>query len=159
MSEAFLPRPRMVGARREFSIIASEYNPEFVQGMVDAAAAELHATNPQARVTLVRVPGAFEIPLAAQYVAKEGIAHAILALGVILMGETDHGENIARTITDALMRVSLETGIPVVYEVLTVNSVEQARRRCLEGELNRGTEAARVASEMARIVADFRNAK
>ena len=101
-------------------------------------------------VILYEVPGAFEIPLVVQEVAARGGIDAIIALGVIIEGETAHAALIARTVTDSLQRIALTQRLPVIHEVLLVKNEEQARARCLGPEFNRGMEAARVAVRMAR---------
>ena len=78
-----------------------------------------------------------------------------IALGVIIEGETAHGALVGQSVTEALMRVMLNTSVPVVHEVLLLQSEEQARARCLADELNRGTEAARVAMHMAQVMGQF----
>ena len=79
-----------------------------------------------------------------------------MALGVILQGETAHAQHLGQSVTDALQQISLEHGIPVIHAVLSLKNEAQARKRCLEDEINRGTEAARAAIEMANLIADLR---
>jgi 6,7-dimethyl-8-ribityllumazine synthase len=146
-------------ARFRFAIVASEYNARFVQGLVDAATKEIRAAMPKATVLLQRVPGAFEIPLLVQKAARSvrGV-DAVIAFGVILQGKTAHADLIAGSVTDALIRIALETGVPVVHGVLH-GTVAQARVRCLQPRSNRGVEAARTAMHMAQIVRDARGRK
>jgi 6,7-dimethyl-8-ribityllumazine synthase len=142
-----------------FVIVASRYNARYVDGMVRAAKAELAAA--KAAVEVVRVPGAFEIPVAAAVVARRraGRPGAVICLGLIWQGETTHAQHIGEAVTDALMRVAVETGVPMIHEVLTIATADQARARCLSPETNRGTEAARTALDMAALLADLREAE
>ena len=107
--------------------------------------AELRALSPASNVLVHLVPGAFEIPLLVREAAAKGKVDAIVALGVILQGETAHAQHLGQAVTQALQQISLEHSVPVIHAVLSLQSEEQARKRCLEGELNRGTEAARAA--------------
>jgi 6,7-dimethyl-8-ribityllumazine synthase len=104
---------------------------------------------------MYEVPGAFEVPIVVQAVAERGDVDAVIAFGLLMEGETSHAALISHSVTEALMRIGLATGIPVVHEVLVVTTEEQARARCLEDEINRGTEAARVAIHMAHVMGDF----
>jgi 6,7-dimethyl-8-ribityllumazine synthase len=163
MSSAIPPRPRtlgpiprQVGTRRRFAIIASQFNGDFVQGLVDHAVRELRGLVPSAEVDLHQVPGAFEIPIVAREVARQKRADAILALGVIIQGQTDHAELVARSVTDALQRIAIEDGVPIIDAVLSLKNEIQAQERCLEDNMNRGTEAARAAVQMANLIAEFR---
>lgn len=144
-------------ARFRFVIVASEYNPKFVQGLVDAATREIKSAMPKASLVVHRVPGAFELPLLVLEAAysRKG-ADAIIAFGVILQGKTAHADLIAGSVTDALTRIALETGVPVVHGVLH-GTAAQARVRCLQSRSNRGTEAARTAMRMAQIIRDTRH--
>ena len=102
--------PRVLGgARRTYALVASQYNPEFVQGLVDFTAKELMRLVPNARLILHQVPGAFELPLVVQELAskEDNEIDAIIALGVILQGETMHADYIGRTVTDALQQIAL----------------------------------------------------
>ena len=105
------------------------------------------------------MPGAFEIPLIAQEVALRGGVDAIIALGVIIEGETQHAALVARAVTDALQQVSLAQHVPVIHEVLLLKNEEQARARCLGEEINRGTEAARTAARMVQAISALRSAR
>ena len=138
-----------------FAIVASRYNNAYVQALIDSATAELNEVEPGADVHLVRVPGSFEIPLAVKLVALQNKVDAILALGVVLRGETAHADLIARSVTTALMSLALELRIPVIHEVLLLDNEEQAKARCLGKKLNRGTEAARAAVSIVRTVNDL----
>ena len=151
--------PRVLGAtRRNYTLVASQYNPVFVQGLVDFTARELMRLAPASRLTLHQVPGAFEIPMIVQEIATKADAdiHAIIALGVILQGETDHAQHIARSVTYALQQIALASRIPVIHEVLSCKDEKQAHMRCLDPETNRGVEAARSAVAIATLIAQLR---
>lgn len=160
MSNLISPRPRIVGGpKRHFPIVASQFNAAYVQGLIDHAAAELRALLPSATTSLLQVPGAFEIPLVVREIAMQKRADAIIAIGVILKGETDHADHLGRSVTDALQRIAVTHGIPVINVVLSFDDEDQARARCLENEINRGTEAARAAVEIANVISKLRNNK
>jgi 6,7-dimethyl-8-ribityllumazine synthase len=156
MSTAIPPRPRFVSGKRAFVIVASQFNAEYVQGLVSHATAEVRRLVPGAKVILHQVPGAFEIPVVVREVAAQKNADAIIALALILKGETDHAENLGRSVTDALQRIATDHGTPVLNGVLTVNDEAQARERCLGEQINRGTEAGRAAVEIASVMTDLR---
>ena len=158
MSNAITPRPRVHGTvKRHFIIVASQFNPNYVQGLVDHFTAELRALAPAATLALYQVPGAFEIPVVVREVASQKRGDAIIAVGVILKGETNHAENLSRSVTDALQRIAVTHGLPVIDIVLSFDDEEQARARCLENEINRGSEAARAAVEISNVMAKLRN--
>jgi 6,7-dimethyl-8-ribityllumazine synthase len=159
MSTAFPSRPRQIGQRRTFAIVASQYNGEFVTGLVDHARRELETISPTFSIQSYEVPGAFEIPLMVQEIASRGSIDAIIALGVIIKGETQHAALIAGAITTSLQQLSLTHRLPIIHEVLLVENVDQARARCLEGEINRGTEAARVAAQMVQSLSALRSTR
>ncbi len=140
-----IPKPRASQRRLRFAIVASEFNARYVDGLIQHARAEFAAIAPNASVSLHRVPGAFEIPVLVQELARKNHANAIIAVGVILKGQTDHAKNLASSVTQALQQIALKQGIPIINVVLSLNSDRQARERCLEKKINRGTEAARTA--------------
>src|ERR1700739_2493874 len=145
MSTEFRMRPEVRNEAVRCAIVASEYNRRYVDGLVQFASDELKAIAPKAQLTLVRVPGSFEIPIAVQAIAKKQRPDAILAFGLIFDGETLHASLIATAVTQALLTISLNESVPVLHEVLVAKNEEQAKARCLAPELNRGTEAARAA--------------
>ena len=161
MSNLISPRPRTVGpagvAKRHFPIVAGQFNSTYVQGLIDHFTAELRVLAPAATTTLIQVPGSFEIPVVVRELALRKRADAVIAIGVILKGETNHAENLSRSVTDALQRISVTHGIPVINAVLTFDDEDQARVRCLENEINRGTEAARAAVEISNVISKLRN--
>ncbi len=137
-----------------FAIVASRYNARYVDAMLRAAKAELKRAG--AKVQIIHVPGAYEIPVVAARLARTKEFSAILCLGVILRGETAHAAHIGEAVSQALMQIQLETEIPVIHEVLLLENEAQARVRCLNKKYNRGGEAARTAVEMARVMAGLR---
>lgn len=158
MSNAISPRPRTHGlVKRHFLIVASQFNQVYVQGLVDHFTLELRGLAPAATLTLHQVPGAFEIPVVVRELALQKRGDAIIAIGVILKGETDHAQHLARSVTDALQRIAVTHGIPVLNVVLSFDDENQARERCLENEINRGTEAARAAVEMSNVMSKLRS--
>jgi 6,7-dimethyl-8-ribityllumazine synthase len=156
MSQSVPPRPRVTGAKRGFVLVASQFNANYVQGLVNHCTDELRVLSPASNIALHLVPGAFEIPLVAREVALKKNADAIVALGVILQGETAHAQHLGQTVTSALQQISLECGVPVIHAVLSLKNEAQAKKRCLDDEHNRGTEAARTAFEMANLIAELR---
>ena len=140
-----------------FAIVASRYNARYVDAMVRAAVTELRRAG--AKVQIVRVPGAYEIPVVAKRlielsdeISRSPLA-GIICLGVILRGETVHAAHIGEAVSRALMDIQIASGVPVIHEVLLLESKEQARVRCLDRRHNRGMEAAQTALQMARIMA------
>ena len=145
-----------------FAIVASRYNSRYVDGMLIAAVRDLKRARAQT-IKVVRVPGAYEIPLVAARLARAGSSHgsrithrppfsAIICLGVILRGETVHAAHIGEAVSRALMEIQLAHDIPVIHEVLLLENEAQARVRCLNPKHNRGTEAAQAALAMARVM-------
>ena len=105
-----------------------------------------------AEVSLFQVPGAFEIPLAAKQAALSKRFDAIVAIGCVIRGETAHFEYISHVASTGIAQVSLETGVPVTFGVLTVDTDEQAMARSVPGGDNKGYHAAQAAVEMVRIL-------
>jgi 6,7-dimethyl-8-ribityllumazine synthase len=150
------PRPHVVRTKCRFAIVASQFNLQYVQGLVDHAAEELHELAPEAAISVHRVPGSFEIPVVVRELAREKKADAIIACGVIMRGETSHARNLSHSVTDALQRIAVDYGVPVINVVLSFDNEDQARERCLENRINRGTEAARAAVEIAKVMSELR---
>ena len=134
-----------------FAIVASEYNSVIMDRLIEGAK---RALKDQKQVTLIRVPGSFEIPLAAKRAAESGKYDAIVALGCVLRGDTPHFEYISAAVSQGLQQVALNTGIPVGFGVLTVDTVQQAMDRSGESG-NKGAEAALTALEMINVLREI----
>lgn len=106
----------------------------------------------RADTSLVWVPGAFELPLVAQAFARSGAVDAVVCLGAVIRGETGHYDVVAGECARGIQRVQLDTGVPVVFGVLTTDTVDQALARSAPGEANKGREAALTAVEMVRLL-------
>src|SRR6266704_669556 len=156
MSKAAPSRPRGDKRKRTFCIVASRFNSQYVDGLVDHVMQELRTLAPKATISILRVPGSFEIPVVVRELASRESTDAVIACGVILQGETSHAQNLSRSVTDALQRIAVEHSVPVINVVLCFDNEDQARARCLENQINRGTEAARAAVEIANDLADLR---
>ena len=131
-----------------FAIVASEYNSVILDRLIAGAK---RALKDQKQVTLIRVPGSFEVPLAAKQAALSKKYDGIVALGCVLRGETSHFEYISSSVSHALQSVALETGLPVGLGVLTVDTVQQAMDRSGESG-NKGAEAALTALAMIDVL-------
>lgn len=157
MTKTVPMRPRLAPkATLSFAIVASQYNAQYTQPLVDNAYAELNIMEPAATVALVSSPGSFEIPLIVQTLAELERYQAILALGVLFQGETAHASLVAQGVTNALLQISLAYRVPVIHEVLLLETEEQARARCLGKDMNRGVEAARAAVAAARSLREIK---
>ncbi len=134
------------------AIIASNYNAHFVNSLIQEAQKEILLRAPQTTITVLRVPGAFEIPLAVKLIAERQKPDAILALGLLIRGETSHADLIGNAITQHLLPISLHYSIPIIHEVLLLDNTTQATERCLGDRFNRGAEAARAALSMINLI-------
>ena len=132
------------------AIVASEYNSLIMDRLIAGAKRALK----DEEVTVIRVPGSFEIPVAAKLAAGSDKYDAIVALGCVMRGETPHFEYISSAVSLGLQQVALETGIPVGFGVLTVDTVEQAMERSGEAG-NKGAEAAMSALEMIHVLREI----
>jgi 6,7-dimethyl-8-ribityllumazine synthase len=139
-----------------FALVVSKYN-DFVTDRLQAGALAALASAGVASddITVVRVPGAFEIPLAAQHAAESGRYDAVVCLGCLIRGETPHFELISSAVSQGLTTAAAATGVPMAFGVLTTHSVEEALARAGDGPGNKGYEAAVAAIEMAEIVAQL----
>ena len=136
-----------------FAIVASKYNARYVDAMLSAAMAILKKAK-AAEVQIVRVPGAFEIPLVAAKLASASPSpSAVICLGIILRGATTHAQSISDVVSYALGTIALQTQVPLIHEVLLLENEQQAVERCLNKKHNRGAEAALTAIEMSGLIA------
>ncbi|UTP71694.1 6,7-dimethyl-8-ribityllumazine synthase [Alteromonas sp. LMIT006] len=140
---------------KKFAIVVSRFNSFVVESLLEGAldALERHGEVSDSDVTVVRVPGAYELPLAAKKIAKQGQYDAIIALGAVIRGGTPHFDFVAGECNKGLAQVSLEFNIPVSFGVITTDSIEQAIERSGTKAGNKGAEAALGALEMVNVMA------
>ncbi|MFT7580416.1 MAG: 6,7-dimethyl-8-ribityllumazine synthase [Myxococcota bacterium] len=145
------------GAR--FALVVSRFNAFITEKLRDGAIDTLvrHGADTDA-ITVVWVPGAFEIPLAAKIAAESGQYDAVLALGCVIRGATPHFDYVSSEVTKGVGLVTLQTGVPVTFGVLTTDSIEQAIERAGTKAGNKGADAAMGAIEMVHVLAGLRDA-
>lgn len=141
---------RLNGADLRIGVVVSRFNDLVTDRLLQGALDVLDRLGvPDDSVTVVRVPGSFEIPFAARKLASSGICDAVVCLGTLIRGETDHYEYLASHVTGALSRLAVEQGIPITYGLITADTTEQAINRAGLKHGNKGAEAASAAVEMA----------
>ena len=142
---------RINGAQFRIGVAAARFNEALVDGLLNRVRQELLAAGVRsASITVLRVPGSHEVPWAAQALARQGRFDCVIALGVLIAGDTNHHEMVGASVSHALQRIALETRVPVINGVLVANTAAQARMRCV-GRINRGAEFAAAALEMAAL--------
>ena len=136
-----------------YAIVVGRFNQFVVDSLVEGAVDALvrHGID-EDNITVVRVPGAYEIPLAAQAVAEKGDVDAIIALGAVIRGSTPHFDYVAGESASGLNKVQMDTGVPCSFGVLTVDTIEQAIERAGTKAGNKGAEASLVAIEMVSVL-------
>lgn len=145
-------RGKTDGAEGRYAIVASRFNAPVVDALVAGALETLEGHGvTRAEVTVVRVPGAFELPQAALRLARSARYDAVIALGAVIRGGTPHFEYVSSACAQGLARASLETEFPLVFGVLTTDDAEQARSRAGGARGNKGEEAALAALEMVSV--------
>jgi 6,7-dimethyl-8-ribityllumazine synthase len=153
------PRPSSSAAplsappKARFAIVVSRFNEDITGRLRDGALATFGECGVAAdRVTVATVPGAFELPLVAHRLAASGKYTAVLCLGAVIQGDTDHDKYINQAVAQGIMQAGLETGIPVLFGVLTCTTLQQAQDRAGGKVGNKGSEAAMAAIEMANLL-------
>jgi len=143
------------GSAFTLGIVAARYNPQLVEALLKRVEAGLAAAGVKAtKLTVIRVPGSNELPVAAQLLVRRKGVDAVIALGVLIRGGTIHYELIAHAVTQGLQQVALTTGVPVINGVIVAETAAQARARC-GGAIDRGAEFAAAALEMAALKRKF----
>lgn len=156
MSIAELPTPEQFKSACKIGIVASRFNEEFTDALVDTCQTELKTLAPKSDVTVIRVPGAFEIPVAIRALVSSSCPpDIVIAFGLIIRGGTDHGDLIGSSVTSGLQDLAITYGIPAINQVLLVNNENQAFERCMGDKLNRGREGARGAVSMLHTLKDL----
>ena len=135
-----------------FAIVVARWNSEITEGLLKGAIRALgrHGV-PENEITVVRVPGAFELPLAAQKVAESGNYSAVICLGCVIRGGTPHFEYVCSECTRGIGEVALQSGLPIAFGVLTTDDLQQALDRSGDNEENKGEEAALTVLEMVNL--------
>ena len=144
---------QLVAGDEKFCIIISRFNDFIGSKLLAGAVDELrrHGVNPD-NIDIVKVPGAFEIPLLALKCAKSNKYNAIITLGAIIKGSTSHYDYVCAELTKGIAQVALQTEVPVLFGVLTTENIEQAIERAGTKAGNKGSEAAKAAIEMANLI-------
>jgi 6,7-dimethyl-8-ribityllumazine synthase len=138
------------------AIVVSRFNDFVTDRLLEGAQAALRdAGVADSNIDVLRVPGAFEIPMAAQRVAESGKVSAVVCLGCLIRGATPHFEYIASACAHGITAAAASTGVPMAFGVLTTNSAEEALERVAPGPAHKGREAAEAAIEMARLFAEI----
>lgn len=144
---------KLIVQNEKFCIIVSRFNEFISSKLLSGAIDELtrHGVK-EDNITVIWSPGAFEIPVLAKKVAKSGAYDAIIALGAVIRGSTPHFDYVSSEISKGIANVSLDTGVPVIFGVLTTENIEQAIERAGTKAGNKGSDAAKAAIEMANLV-------
>lgn len=147
----------LIAKGKSFGIVASRFNDFITRQLIDGCVDTLvrHGVDKGA-IEVVLVPGAFEIPLAAQKLAKSKRFDAVICLGTVIRGATPHFDYIAAEVSKGIAHVSLDTGIPVVFGVITADTIEQAIERAGTKDGNKGKDAAMTALEMANLITQIK---
>ena len=145
---------------KKFGIIASRFNDFITSRLIDGALDALIRSGAEDKdITLLKVPGAFEIPLAAQKMAKQGKYDALICLGAVIRGATTHYDYVCAEVSKGIASVSLDTGIPVMFGILTTETIEQAIERAGTKAGNKGFDVALGAVEMANLSDSLKKAE
>lgn len=144
---------QLVAGNEKFCIILSRFNDFIGSKLLEGAIDELkrHGVTDE-NIDIVKVPGAFEIPVTAQKFAQSGKYNAIITLGAVIRGATAHFDYVSAEVSKGIAQVSLQTGVPVIFGVLTTDNIEQAIERAGTKAGNKGSEAAKSAIEMANLL-------
>lgn len=147
---------KLLGSSKKFAIIGSRFN-EFITSKLIAGATDglvRHDVKPE-DITTVWVPGAFEIPLVAQKAAKSGKFDAVICVGAVIRGATSHYDYVCNEVSKGIAHISLETGVPVMFGILTTENIEQAIERAGTKAGNKGFDCAMGALEMVNLLEQF----
>lgn len=140
------------GRNKKFAVVVSRFNEFITRRLLDGAVDQLQRSEvPPSEIEVAWVPGAFEIPVAASEMAKSGKYQAVITLGCIIRGETDHYEHLANAVALGVEKASVDSGVPIILGVITCENLEQAIDRAGGKTGNKGALAAAAALEMANL--------
>jgi 6,7-dimethyl-8-ribityllumazine synthase len=152
MLRAKTHEPRFSATGLRFAVVAARYNAELADALLANCLDMLAKAGADMRdIKITRVPGSFEVTAAAAKLAKAGKYDCVIALGILLQGETRHAQFIGEAVAHGLTNIAIQTGVPTVFGIVAANNLKQARVRCVGKQHNRGREAALTAIEMARL--------
>ena len=155
MSLAAPTVPVIAGAAFRVAVVAARYNEALADGLLARVVAGLRAAGVKDKnLTVARVPGSHEVPVAAALLAARTGADVVVGLGVLIGGDTKHHEMVGQSVSQALQTLALASGTPVINGVIVADTLAQARARCV-GKINRGAEFAQAAVEMAALKRRF----
>jgi len=148
---------KLIAKDYKFALIVSRFNDFIVRKLLEGAldALQRHGAEDK-NIAIIKVPGAFEIPLIAKKLAKSGTYDAVICLGAVIRGSTPHFEYVAAEVSKGIAMVNLETEVPVTFGVLTTDNIEQAIERAGSKAGNKGWDAAMSAIEMVNLIAEMR---
>ena len=147
-----LPAGEPAPSGSRFAVVCARWNAEVTEPLLDGALATFRESGVTGeRLTVARVPGAFELPVAAERLARTGLFEAVVCLGAVIRGDTDHDRYINASVASALQETACRTGVPVMFGLLTCNTLEQALDRAGGAAGNKGAEAASAAIEMVAL--------
>ena len=147
---------KLLAEGKKFALVASRFNDFITDRLVGGAVDALIRSGAETQdIDIVKVPGAFEIPLVAKKMAKKGKYHAIICLGAVIRGATPHFEYVSAEVTKGIAMVSMEFEIPVIFGIVTTDTIEQAIERAGTKAGNKGWHAAISAIEMANLIQDI----
>jgi 6,7-dimethyl-8-ribityllumazine synthase len=153
MSKGISTSKNLDASRFKFAVVVSRFNSELTDQLAADAVQCLERNGARTQnIKLVQVPGAYEIPVVAGVLAKTGAYDAVIALGVVVEGETPHAQMICDSTGIALLDIARETGVPVINEIVGTRNWEQAVARCSRGRTSRGWYAAEAAIETANVL-------
>jgi 6,7-dimethyl-8-ribityllumazine synthase len=149
--------PELTGRGKRFALLVSRFNTEITERLLEGARdCLLRHETAHDRIEVVRVPGAWELPQVAARLVSQGRFNAVIALGCVIRGETPHFDYVAGEASAGLGAVARTSGIPVLFGVLTTDTVEQAEARSTRGEGNKGWETALAALELVQLYENLR---
>lgn len=147
---------KLTGEGLKFALIVSRFNSFITERLLEGALDSLRRRGvAEADLTLIRVPGAWEIPVVAQRLARAGTYHGVICLGAVIRGSTPHFDYVAAEVSKGIAQVTLDTGVPIAFGILTTDNLEQAIERAGSKAGNKGAAAAEAAIEMANLLQDL----
>ncbi|MBI4117736.1 MAG: 6,7-dimethyl-8-ribityllumazine synthase [Parcubacteria group bacterium] len=149
-------KDKILGLDMRIAVVRARFNENITNGLLAGCKRALHeAQVKEENILFVDVPGSFEIPLVASRVIQRQHPDVVIALGAVIRGETPHFDFVAKAVTEGVLRVSLDTQVPIIFGVITTNTLEQAQVRSRDDDGNKGYECAYAAVELVQVMKNF----